>query len=354
MLIVNLVFLAFTGCSERQKQSAVTVQWDSAKATGMVIPRDLLNGFEEDSMRSWLQVKLADADQPILGGFVLKQDEIGFKPLIPFTRGLTYHVMWRNKLVVPVEIPHDKNRLNPQVTAIYPSSASLPENLLKLYIQFSKPMQEGQAMQNIAVVKNGADTISSIFLDLEPELWNRERTILTVWLDPGRIKRHLQPNQALGAPLEAGNRYQVIIKPGWRDAEGARLPSAYKKDFIVTKRDDASPDPATWIINSPKAGTRDLLKIELGEPLDYQLLKYAVHITDNKGDELKGVIELAAAESVLHFVPASSWVAGGYTVEVEPRLEDLAGNNLQRLFDRDLLKDSTARKTDHKRKFRVK
>ena len=65
-------------------------------------------------------------------------------------------------------------------------------------------MQEGQALENITVIKNGKDTIPSIFLDLQPELWNKERTILTLWLDPGRIKRDLQPNKKLGLPLELG------------------------------------------------------------------------------------------------------------------------------------------------------
>ena len=37
--------------------------------------------------------------------------------------------------------------------------------------------------------------MKSIFLELENELWNPEHTQLTLWLDPGRIKRDLIPNQ---------------------------------------------------------------------------------------------------------------------------------------------------------------
>ena len=82
--------------------------------------------------------------------------------------------------------------------AIYPTQDTVPENLLKIYLQFSKPMREGQALRHIELLKNNRDTLPGVFLDLQPELWNVDRTTLTVWLDPGRIKRDLQPNGPIG------------------------------------------------------------------------------------------------------------------------------------------------------------
>ena len=77
----------------------------------------------------------------------------------------------------------------------------MPENLLKIYLRFSHPMREGQSDKYISLIKNGKDTLPDVFLNLQPELWNEDRTVLTVWLDPGRIKRDLQPNLKLGNPL---------------------------------------------------------------------------------------------------------------------------------------------------------
>lgn len=348
----SLFFLLCMACAEINN-NAVTIQWQGRNATGLVIPQSLLTRFSKDSLEQLLHVRLTGTGTPVLGEYAVKNDAVVFTPLISFTRGLTYELTWRDAPLQQIEIPADNTLKAPVVMAIYPSGDSLPENLLKMYIVFSKPMQEGKAIQNISVIKNGRDTISSVFLDLDQELWNAERTVLKIWLDPGRIKRDLQPNKQMGAPLQTGNRYQVVIKPGWTDTEGASLSSHYRKDFLSTTRDDASPDPAIWTIHPPKAGTRDALTIELHEPLDYLLLKNAVQLTDGNGNVVNGAIETAKKETILHFTPTHAWAAGEYTVTVEPRLEDLAGNNLERPFDKDLLKDTTKKTGIYKRMFRI-
>ena len=134
----------------------------------------------------------------------LRMMRVIFKPMIAFTRGLKYKVYVRNELIDEIA---DTDLLiqstAPEVVAVYPALDTLPENLLKFYIRFSKPMQEGDELQHIHLIKDGRDTMSSVFLDLE--LWNNERTMLTLWLDPGRIKRELQPNKLLGPPLNKGS-----------------------------------------------------------------------------------------------------------------------------------------------------
>ena len=197
-------------------------------------------------------------------------------------------------------------------------------------------MQEGEAIKNILVIKNGRDTIPSIFLDLESELWNKERTLLTLWLDPGRIKRDLQPNIKSGQPLQATNHYTLLIKQDWPSADGKRMASSHQKNLYVSTQDTISPDPAYWTIVSPKVKTMQPLLIHLHEPLDYSLLKNAFRVTDNNGNIVEGSFETTAEETILSFTPATVWAKGNYTIKIEPRLEDLAGNNLNRLFDQDL------------------
>ena len=140
-----------------------------------------------------------------------------FKPLIPFTRGLRYRVTVNNKTIGIIEIPPAPASDEAKVIAVYPTLDTIPENLLKIYIEFSKPMREGEALQHLVLIKNGKDTLQSTFLDLDPELWNNDRTVLTLWLDPGRIKRGLQPNLAMGPPLTRGNKYTLIVKQEWKN-----------------------------------------------------------------------------------------------------------------------------------------
>jgi hypothetical protein len=84
------------------------------------------------------------------------------------------------------------------------------------------------------------------------------------------------------------------------------------------------------------------------------LLKNAVRVVDNKGIVVNGVIEIEAKETIVHFIPSAAWSAGDYTLEIESRLEDLAGNNLNRLFDKDLTKKSTGVPKDvYKRSFHI-
>ena len=330
-------------CSEKKKESnIVTIEWEGNNARRIHIPLELLSGTPRDSMEQLLQIQLKNTNTSMLGEYELTNDAVFFQPLIAFTPGLKYQIRLANKLLSEIEIPAGSFLTTPAIISIYPSMDTLPLNLLKIYIEFSQSMEEGRALENIAVVKNGKDTIPSIFLDLQPELWNKERTMLTLWLDPGRVKRDLQPNKKLGSPLEQGASYQIVVKQDWRDAEGVSLSYSYQKGFIVGFRDSLSPNPDTWRIDTPKAGSKQSLKIVLNEPLDYVLLKNAIRVFDNKGNILNGVIETKEGETILHFTPFAEWSAGDYTCEIEARLEDLAGNNLNRLFEKDLTKKSTA------------
>lgn len=340
--IWSLVFsFLLIGCADKKKETlSVNIQWNGNRAESIVVPLKLLPYIPKDSIELLLQIQLANTNAPILGEYIITEDAVVFQPLIAFTRGLKYQVRLRDNLLSEIEIPLNNAQPAPEVVAIYPSSDTVPLNLLKIYIVFSKPMQEGQSLNNIAVIKNGKDTIPSIFLDLQPELWNKERTILTLWLDPGRIKRDLQPNKKMGLPLEQGGSYQIIVKQNWQDMEADSLAFIYRKEFMVGLWDNSSPDIRDWTMVIPKSGSNEPLKIELHESLDYLLLKNTFRIIDSKGNVIKTVIETDSEEMVLNLIPSVAWSSGDYIVEIESRLEDLAGNNLNRLFDREITNKS--------------
>jgi hypothetical protein len=353
----NLVFsFLLIACTETKKENnGITIQWNGEKAEAVAIPLGLLPGIRQDSVVEQVKVRLVNNAVAIIPDDLRSSNgSIIFKPLIAFTPGLKYEVLFSNKKIGEFEIPQLSIADLTEVVAVYPTADTLPENALKLYIVFSKPMQEGQALQHISFIKNDRDTLTTIFLDLTQELWNRERTILTLWFDPGRIKRELQPNQSLGKPLQQNNRYNLTIDKDWRDERGLTLGAAYEKIFIAGKSDSASPDPDNWVINQPKASTREALTIDLHESLDYLLLKNAIRITDYNGKIIKGSFEPMLKETILSFTPTEAWRPADYLVKIEARLEDLAGNNLNRLFDTDITRSGKSEKqTAFTRKFRV-
>jgi hypothetical protein len=336
-IVWGLVFcFLVSGCFEKKEDKLVSIEWEGRQAKGLIIPLKLLPRISSDSVGQLVHINLKNSSTRILGEYIVEEDKLIFRPLIAFTRGLKYEIRVANSLLREMEIPLDETVTAPEVIAIYPTSDTVPLNLLKIYIAFSKPMQEGQSLNYILVIKNRQDTIPSVFLDLQPELWNKERTILTLWLDPGRIKRDLQPNQAMGTPLEQGANYQILIHRDWRDTESISLANEFRKEFRVGARDSFSPVVENWTIRAPKPGNSEALTIYLHEPLDYILLKNAVRIIDSNGNVVNGIFEPGMEETILNFNPSVAWHTGDYTVEVESRLEDLAGNNLNRLFDRDI------------------
>jgi hypothetical protein len=355
-VIVWLVFsFLLIGCqlSRNERKDVITIYRDS-KATEIEIAKDLFKDLPEDDILKHLSIHLKGSGVSVLGEISINKDRVVFTPVIPFTPGLTYEVKLKTDLITSVTIPGAELSIPTEFISFYPSGDTVPENLLKIYLEFSKPMQEGHALENLLVIRNGKDTIHDVFLDLQPELWNEDRTLLTLWLDPGRIKRDLQPNKRMGKPLEERSEYRLVVNKDWQDANGIKLGRSYEKNYVVGPRDGTSPDPASWKIQSPRSDTTSALRIDLREYLDHVLLENAIRILDPSGHMIDGILLVYNHGSSLYFNQVRPWKAGSYTIEIEARLEDLAGNNLNRLFDRDITnKNNSQEKQIYKRTFIV-
>jgi hypothetical protein len=349
-----LFFIVFTCsicCQRPTEKTSATVVSKNGKAVGVVI-RGV--GVKEKDLSNRIKIQLIKSGErvPILGEFKVDGRDAIFEPLVPLTRGLKYEILLDGEFFSAIEIPTGDFDA-PELLSIYPSQDTLPENLLKMYLHFSEPMVEGSSLEHITFLRSNNDTLHGTFLDLKPELWNAEGTVLTLWLDPGRIKRDLIPNQTLGSPLRAFEKYILQISASWPGKNGLLLRQPFTKTFITTQRDDISPQPQRWNINIPASETNDPLEINFQEPLDYFLSKETFRIFTLK-KEVSGNIEMARNEMVLLFIPEGPWQKGKYSLEIESRLEDLAGNNLNRPFDRDVEnKDQTDDKALFIREFTI-
>ena len=184
------------------------------------------------------------------------------------------------------------------------------------------------------------------FLEIDEELWNPEMTRLTLFIDPGRIKRGVQPLEEIGPALEEGKRYTLEIDAAWHDNAGLPLRENFRKSFRVGAPDREPPAPATWKIKSPKAGTRDALTVAFPEPMDHALALRVIRVANAAGRLVEGASALSDHEQRWSFTPQKSWTAGQHQLQVQNTIEDLAGNNIGKAFEVDLFEGVQRRFTN--------
>ncbi len=294
--------LALNACQKREE--TIELVWKNQRATGISIPRHLIKNFSSAATDPSIKVVLENGgNQAILGNFSTDNSALLFEPLIPLTPGLTYHILENNRPIGQLMVPFNKNEKAPELVAIYPLLDTLPENLLKFYVRFSKPMRTGESLQFIHLLNQKQDTLRDVFLNLQPELWDTSGTVLTLWLDPGRIKRGLTLNRALGNPLKMNETYQLVISPTWKDHSGLKLSQKYSKIFVAGKRDEQAPDIKQWQLQLPKAGTTTALRINTQESLDHYLLSESIGIVDQNNTLVKGEIMLDKKDQQVLFCP---------------------------------------------------
>jgi len=271
----------------------------------------------------------------ILGSSRIDGGVLIFEPRFPLQPGLRYRAVYGTTSAT-FEIP--KGDLTPTtvVEQVYPSTSRLPENQLKFYIHFSAPMSRGEAYRRMRLLDESGRPVQLPFLELDEELWDRDGKRLTIFFDPGRVKRGLLPREEVGPPIEAGKRYTLVIDRDWRDAEGKLLRTGFQKSFQVGPPDHDPPDPRTWKLQAPGAGTSDPLSVEFPKPMDHALLLGLLDVTDPRGNSIPGSVQVEREETRWLFTPRDPWPAGQYFVVAGTTLEDLAGNTLNRPFEVDV------------------
>jgi hypothetical protein len=88
----------------------------------------------------------------------------------------------------------------------------------------------------------------------------------------------------------------------------------------------------TW----PTSGSLEAMVVDFDRPLDHALARRCLRVTTSDGVVLPGRAVLGPGETQWVFTPAVPWPAGGCELHVDAALEDLAGNSVRRVFDRDL------------------
>src|SRR5262245_4358326 len=287
-----------------------------------------------------LRVSVNPDGPAMLGTYGLVEGRaLTFVPAYPLDAGRPYYVRFespgsKKPLTATVSLPAEHTTPSTVVARVYPSGDVVPENLLRMYVEFSAPMGRPSGIPHMKLLDERGQEIPAAFLPLDYEFWSPDHTRFTAFLDPGRVKGGILPNQQMGRALKPGHPVTLAISHEWRDANGLPLKQDFTRVFRVGPADTRPLDPGKWRIEPAFPGTRDGLVVRFNEPLDRGLLMRAMGVRRD-GAPVDGDITIGEGETTWTFTPREPWRAGGYQLLALDILEDVAGNQIGRAFEVD-------------------
>ena len=339
---------------------------DSSPAIGLTVPEDGSNaylevtGLSDDLLDAIEGAGLSDEQWPavfrvsvdanapaVLGTYAIAGGALRFTPLFQLDEGRQYEARFdpstvpgatadaEPPLVTVVGRPASDAVPSTVVARVYPTGDIIPENLLRMYIEFSGPMGRRSGIEYLTLLDESDREIEGAFLPLDYEFWSPDHTRFTVFFDPGRVKQDILPNREMGRALVVGESVTLAISPDWRDENGLPLKEEYRRTFVVGPADEQPLDTATWTIDPPAAAGREPLVVTFPKSLDHGLLMRTIGVRRD-GDPIEGDIVVDEAETVWTFTPRSAWRVGTYDLLAFDTLEDLAGNQIGRAFEVDV------------------
>ncbi len=294
-----------------------------------------------DSTQGDLIVRTKEG-KALLGNIIHTKGQLHFTPKFPFLAGQTYEASFTDSSGRHVTTSHTYKvkSSNPYLAALFPSGDTVPANHLKFYLQFSERMQQGNIFRHLKLIDlTSGKTIEEPFR--ETELWSADGKRLTLWLHPGRQKTGVNLNLDFGPVLEPHRHYALEISSTWKSESDVALKQTIRKTFKTTTADRSQPNPSHWRLIPPVHHSKTPLIVKFKNPLDWALLHTMLSVLDEYDNEVAGDIKIEKQETQWSFIPANLWTRAKYRLKIHWELEDLAGNNLKRLFEVNLETDSS-------------
>lgn len=319
---------------------AATIAWSHLGGADCI----RLSGLDPKTLTAGADVQVrpgqaaAAGEFPAMAGRLVRDgDDVCFVPRFPFVEGTSYAITVAGRTAAVLTRHRPERPATTQVLAIYPTAAEVPRNLLRFYVWFSAPMSRGHAARHVRLVDAAGDyPMTGALLPTDSELWSADRRRLTVLLDPARIKRGLTAQRRVGYPLRRGEPFRVVVAEGFRDALGRPLRGSADRCYAVGADERRRVDPGAWTICAPPGRTGEPLEVKFDRPLDHGLLARCLHVTGPGGRPVAGLRAPGPGERSWRLIPRMPWAPGAYQLIIDPVLEDLAGNSVSRVFDRDL------------------
>ena len=292
-----------------------------------------------------LRVAVSDEAPGMLGAYSVADGALRFTPAFPLDPGRPYRVRFdparlpgaggsAPPIMATIGEPARDTTPSTIVTRVYPTGDVVPENLLRMYVEFSGPMSRPSGIEHMKLLDEGGKEIPGAFLPLDYEFWSPDHTRFTAFFDPGRVKAGILPNQQMGRALHAGRSVTLVISHEWRDQHGRPLKEDFRRVLRAGPVEEKPLDPATWRIQRPSAGGRDGVVVTFPRSLDHGILMRALGVRRG-GESVEGDVVVDQAETRWTFTPKQPWRAGSYDLLALETLEDVAGNQIGRAFEVD-------------------
>lgn len=292
-----------------------------------------------------LRVAVDDNAPGMLGDYSVAGGALRFTPAFPLDPGRQYRVRFDPgrlpadsgsgaPLLATVGQPARDDTPSTVVTRVYPTADVVPENLLRMYIEFSGPMGRRSGIEYLKLLDESGREIPGAFLPLDYEFWSPDHTRFTAFFDPGRVKGGILPNQQMGRALRAGHTVTLVIGHDWRDQYGRPLKEDFRRVLRVGPAEEQPLDTTSWRVQAPAAGGRDGLVVTFPRPLDHALLLRALGVRRDDAS-VEGDVTVDQTETRWTFTPKQPWRAGTYQLLALDTLEDVAGNQIGRAFEVD-------------------
>ena len=332
---LQVFVVCFIGSAALANEGSVIFPDRPGAGVELHLQRPLVGREASDILKVFVGAAHACCDNksPIAGSYSSDDKSLTFKPAFDFIEGQRYTVQLNDGDLREFTLYANVLSGTPDVVAIYPSGHTIPENSLRFYVHFSQPMAPHVADEFIKLIDSDGKEATAAFMSISQELWNEERTRLTLLMDPGRIKRGVAQNLALGPALLEGNRYSILVKDGWPSAVTGQETQRFEKSFQVSPALRSLPDADAWQFEQPKLMSEDPLVILFDRPFDHQLAQKTIIVRDENGQRVEGHVTLKIQERSWHFQPDAHWKTRKLQIEVDARLEDVAGNNFNDLLD---------------------
>jgi hypothetical protein len=218
----------------------------------------------------------------------------------------------------------------PQVVSISPAARSIPANTLRLYVTFDHPARGVVSTRDLRLIDEAGRTIGGAFMDFGQDLWSPDGRRLTVFFDPGRVKRGVEGDGESAAPLQVGRSFTVEV-------------SGKRFHYQVTPAVRTAIAPQTWHLALPKAGSHEAITVTFDREMDDALLRDQLEVVDAQGRSQPGQVTASASGRVWSWRPKHGWRTGDYRLVVGSSLEDVSGNRVGEALDHEVGSPDTAR-----------
>ncbi|WP_405206339.1 hypothetical protein [Aquimarina sp. LLG6339-5] len=187
-------------------------------------------------------------------------------------------------------------------------------------------------LKHLQLTNQEGKNITGAFYENQYELWNHNRTEVTLIIDPGRVKTGLFAHNTMGRAFDEGEYYTLKVDSLLLDFNDRKLAKSYTKKFVAVAEDITAPNQKKWNISVPKPKSKEALYISFNDKIDHISAQTLIKVIQDK-KEVKGEIQLSKGEKEWYFIPNKKWEKGEYQILIHPALEDICANSLNQVFD---------------------